>query len=120
MFISDKSKLPDHSAITSDFNISDCCIVSDTERTEHPKNRFHLQRIPFDDLANELKWSALIATIDLIENSRKSQECIDETYEKLCNILSNEMETLIPEVEYKNRNNCLKNKPYLTDQLTEL
>lgn len=92
-FIGEKSKLPDHSAITCDFNISDCCNVSDAIRTKHRKNRFQLHRIPSDFMQDfmTLRRSALIATVDLIENSRKSQECIDEIYEKECDIISNEM-----------------------------
>lgn len=50
-FIGEKSKLPDHSAITCDFNISDCCNVSDAIRTKHRKNRFQLHRIPSDFMA---------------------------------------------------------------------
>lgn len=68
--IGEKSKLPDHSAITCVFNISDCCIVSDAERTGHRKNRFQLHRIPSNFMASELRRSALVATMDLIENSR--------------------------------------------------
>lgn len=75
--------------------ISDCCIVSDTNRTEKPFNT-----IPTDFMASELRRSALMATKYLIENSRKSQESIDEIDEKLCNITSNEMETSIPKVVY--------------------
>lgn len=85
-FISEKSTLPDHSAITCDLNISD----SDTKRSKHRKNCFQLHSIPFDLMAIELRNSALIATVELIENSRKSPECIDEIYEKLCDIISNE------------------------------
>lgn len=69
------------------------------------------------------KFRRSIATIDLIENSRKSKECIDEIYEKLRDIIYNEMEASIQKVVYtcKNKNNRLNNsKPNLTDQLTEL
>lgn len=85
-FIGEKSKLPDHSAITCDFNVCD----SKAKRSEHRKNCFQLHSIPFDLMAIELRSSALIATVELIENSRKSQECIDEIYETLCDIISNE------------------------------
>lgn len=54
-FIGEKSKLPDHSAITCDFNISDCCNVSNAIRTKHRKNRFQLHRIPSDFMASELR-----------------------------------------------------------------
>lgn len=64
-------------------------------------------------MTSESKKSALIATKYLIENTIKSQVhvCIDEIYEKLyvCDIISNEMEGLISKVEYKNKNNRLKN-----------
>lgn len=68
-------------------------------------------------MTSESRKSALIATKYLIENTIKSQVhvCIDEIYEKLCDIISNEMEGLISKVEYKNKNNRLKNsKPLLT------
>lgn len=63
-------------------------------------------------MVSELRRFVLVVIIDLIENSWKFQECIDEIYEKLCDIIFNEMEVLILKVEYKNKNKCLKNSKF--------
>lgn len=57
-------------------------------------------------MASESGRSEFIATIDLIENSRKSQKCIDEIQEKLWDIISNEVETWFHKIVYQNKNNC--------------
>ena len=120
-FVGEKSKLPDHSVIMCEFNLSECCLVSSTPKSEYCQNRFQFNRIPNDFMSSELRRSALIATIDLIENSRKTQESIDEIYEQLCEIIHNEMESKLPKVKPRSNNKRFKNsKPYWTDQLTDL
>ena len=40
-------------------------------------------------MTSELRSSTLVATIDLIENSRNTQETIDCIYDNLCEIILN-------------------------------
>ena len=55
-------------------------------------------------MTSELRRSALVATIDLIENSRNTQESIDGIYNNLCEIILNEMEMKIPKFTNKGNN----------------
>ena len=72
-------------------------------------------------MTSKLSRSALVATIDLIENSRNTQESIDGIYDNLCEIILNEMEIKIPKFTNKGNNKRFNNrKPYWNDQLTDL
>ena len=76
-FIGEKSKLPDHSVICCEYstfiNIPSSDIPTDTNSAEHRQKCFQFNWIPGDFMTSELRRSALVATIDLTENSRNTQ-----------------------------------------------
>ena len=61
-------------------------------------------------MTSELRRSALVATIDLIENSINTQESIDGPSDNLCETILNEMEAKITKFSNKGKNKRLKNR----------
>ncbi|CAG2188553.1 unnamed protein product [Mytilus edulis] len=70
--IGSKSKLPDHSAIVSEFNITRHCLATQTKDTRSSCSRFKLNQIPLDFMTSDIKRTALLNLIEQIERCRET------------------------------------------------
>ncbi|VDH98618.1 Hypothetical predicted protein [Mytilus galloprovincialis] len=108
--IGSKSKLPDHSAIVSEFNITRHCLATQTKNTRSSCSRFKLNQIPLDFMTSDIKRTALLNLIEQIERCRETQDNVDKIYTELCSIIFSEMTDKIPKVEFNGSKKRFKQK----------
>ncbi|VDI60355.1 Hypothetical predicted protein [Mytilus galloprovincialis] len=119
--IGDKSKLPDHSVIMCEFNVTHHGLSYRIKDQTNCQPRFKLDRIPLDFMASDIRRSALFEVIETIERCRETQDNVDKIYDNLCTVILTEMNEKIPKTGYDRANKRLKNrKPYWNDNLTNL
>ncbi|CAC5405643.1 unnamed protein product [Mytilus coruscus] len=78
--IGDKSKLPDNSVITCEFEVTRCNLVNKTETANQSNThtRPRLDRIPLDFTSSDLLPQTVLNLIGQIEHSRETQENVDK------------------------------------------
>ncbi|CAG2190911.1 HMGCR [Mytilus edulis] len=90
--LGERSKVPDHSVLTTEFKTN--CTYSTKSQVPQEcveNKRYKLKSIPNDLFASDLSKIALQSIITQIERTRKTQTHIDEIYSKLCDIIIDEM-----------------------------
>ncbi|VDI24536.1 Hypothetical predicted protein [Mytilus galloprovincialis] len=75
--IGSKSKLPDHSAIVSEFNITRHCLATQTKDPRSSCSRFKLNQIPLDFMTSDIKRTVLLNLIKQIESCREAQDNVE-------------------------------------------
>ena len=76
--LGNRSRLPDHSVIVTDFYCQRCCDTdSDQKSVSDDTVRFKLRQIPVDFMTSEIASLAIFNLITKIEASRETQEDID-------------------------------------------
>ena len=121
-----RSSPPDHSVLVTSLSLNPDTNLNreqnDTTYAHHtPRVKYKLNKIPVNFMDRELARLALLQVIDKIENTRETQQSIDNIYENLCDTILNEMNHSIPKYNVSNRTKKRnKNaKPYWNDALTE-
>ena len=122
--LGERSKLPDHSALTTDITVTNYIYESDSHAgdQEIKSTRFKLKTIPDNFMDSDLARSAIIDIISQIERCRDCQEDIDSIYTNLCKSIVSEMNRKLPkhEVNSGSAKRYRKKKPYWNDSLTDL
>ncbi len=127
--LNDKCKKPDHSIIEVEVLID--IQPNNVSETEHDLYNgdgsneaspiFNRNKIPSDMFSSETCKLELINLINNIEQNRETQEEIDHCYDKLTNIIIQEMYDRIPVKQSKRMGKRLKvKKPYWNDELQVL
>ena len=115
-------KAPDHFIFCTTLNL--LCIPSEVKINDHSQNtdnselnkrcnkRYNLINIP-ENLMNSEIWSnGLLKVIESIENSKESQEIIDDLYSVSCETLFSEMDKYL-DIHSKKHVNCLKSQNHI-------
>ncbi|VDI73918.1 Hypothetical predicted protein [Mytilus galloprovincialis] len=92
-FLGERSKVPDHSVILTEFKTYEEANESYQVTSSLPK-RYKLNSIPNDFLASDMRKTALQTLIFRIETTRENQTNMDNIYD-LCNIIIDEMNAKI-------------------------
>ena len=92
--LSENCKAPDHSILCTTLNLS--CIPSDVKIDDPPRStdnsvlnkrcnkRYNLINIQENFMNSEIWRNSLLKVIENIENSKESQELIDDLYSVIC------------------------------------
>ena len=122
--LGERSKLPDHAFLRTEFNIAMSPIHSNTKHSAGTNDtiRFKLNRIPDDIFHSETSALAILELIENIELVRETQSEIDDMYNRLCDLILTEIKRTIPtfDTTRKSRKRYKHCKPYWTDELSEL
>ena len=125
--LGNRSKVPDHSFICTEFDTGVASVISDRETGTSDEQystcpKFKLNRIPDDFMESELSRLAILDIIQKIESARETQSNIDFIYEELCTTIWSEMNDKIPKYDTsrstRRRYKC--SKPYWNDGLSYL
>ncbi len=101
--VGQKCKVPDHNVLTCTFNINVPNIAS-VDIAENAlgskKERYKYDKMPENFLGDESGKQKLLECINMIEQCRDNQSCVDNTYNVLCESILSEMHEKIPKVRY--------------------
>ena len=125
--VTPNSRIPDHSLLTVklklDFRELESLNLPDVNQCDNVNNivrkRYKVRYIPQDFLNSERVCLALQGVIDSIQCNRETQHELDEIYNNLINIITDEMneKLLIPHTKHTNKRFRIK-KPYWTEELS--
>lgn len=127
-YISEKSKVPDHSILSLIFNVDQ--LYDHTTSTSMDYNSqdvnsgtkiFKTKRLPDDFLESDLAKLAIQSLINDIEQWRESQEEVDIVYDKFLKCMNDEMESRLPSFfSGKSRKYYRNHKPFWNNELQSL
>ena len=97
--LGNRSKLPDHAFIMTQFSSNVCNNVSTAQGSSVTVNtiKYKLNRIPNDLFQSDISKTAILQIITDIEQVREVQSEIDGIYDNMCSVILQEMKNQIPQ-----------------------